>query len=280
MFLDAQKIEQRPKVFEYYTARNLWDDNYISEKMLEFHLNEEIDVSSRNKSFIERSVEWIVSYLNLQEENKIVDFGCGPGLYAERLAQRGASVTGIDFSRRSIEYARNSATQAGLSINYLNKNYLEFETDERFDLILMIMCDFCALSPEQRKTMLSKFSRFLKPHGRILFDVYSLVSYDERHEESRHEENLLDGFWSQDKYEGYLNVFKYDEEKVVLDKYSIVENSQIRIIYNWLQYFSVESLREELEKNGFTIENIFADVAGSPFKTDGKEFAVVVRKCI
>jgi len=273
-----EQINQRPEVFGHYTARDLWDDDYISEKMLAFHLNAETDVSSRNRSFIERSVKWIVSHFNLQKRSMVADFGCGPGLYTERLAQHGCDVTGIDFSHRSIEYAKNSADKNGLSINYVNQNYLSFETEERFDLILMIMCDFCALSPEQRRTILSKFSRLLKPQGKVLFDVYSLVGYNERQEESRHEVNLLDGFWSPDRYDGFLNVFKYDKEKVILNKYTILQNNKTRVIYNWLQYFSPESLREEVKETGFVIKNIFADVAGSPFKADGKEFAVVVRK--
>lgn len=273
-----EQINQRPEVFGHYTARDLWDDDYISEKMLAFHLNAETDVSSRNRSFIERSVKWIVSHFNLQKGSMVADFGCGPGLYTERLAQHGCDVTGIDFSHRSIEYAKNSADKNGLSINYVNQNYLSFETEKRFDLILMIMCDFCALSPEQRRTILSKFSRLLKPQGKVLFDVYSLVGYNERQEESRHEVNLLDGFWSPDRYDGFLNVFKYDKEKVILDKYTILQNNKTRVIYNWLQYFSPESLREEVKETGFVIKNIFADVAGSPFKADGKEFAVVVRK--
>jgi 2-polyprenyl-3-methyl-5-hydroxy-6-metoxy-1,4-benzoquinol methylase len=273
-----EQINQRPEVFGHYTARDLWDDDYISEKMLAFHLNAETDVSSRNRSFIERSVKWIVSHFNLQKGSMVADFGCGPGLYTERLAQHGCDVTGIDFSHRSIEYAKNSADKNGLSINYVNQNYISFETEERFDLILMIMCDFCALSPEQRRTILSKFSRLLKPQGKVFFDVYSLVGYNERQEESRHEVNLLDGFWSPDRYDGFLNVFKYDKEKVILDKYTILQNNKTRVIYNWLQYFSPESLREEVKETGFVIKNIFADVAGSPFKADGKEFAVVVRK--
>jgi 2-polyprenyl-3-methyl-5-hydroxy-6-metoxy-1,4-benzoquinol methylase len=115
--------------------------------MLSFHLNEEIDVSSRNAAFTDRSVEWIASYFNVGSWTKIADFGCGPGLYSTRLAQKQADVTGIDFSKRSIQHAQEVADREGLSIYYVNQNYLEFETDDRFHLILMIMCDFCALSP-------------------------------------------------------------------------------------------------------------------------------------
>ena len=74
--------------------------------MLEYHLNESIDVSSRNKNFIERSVEWIVSHFGVDKNTEIADFGCGPGLYTTRLAERGAIVTGIDFSENSLKVCK------------------------------------------------------------------------------------------------------------------------------------------------------------------------------
>ena len=118
--------------------------------MLAYHLNEEVDLSSRSGAFIDRSVEWIVSNLGVGKGTKIADFGCGPGLYTTPLARVGADVTGIDFSKRSIDHARETAAAEGLSIRYINESYLELKLDDRFDLVSMIMCDFCALSPEQR----------------------------------------------------------------------------------------------------------------------------------
>ncbi|MEZ4550869.1 MAG: class I SAM-dependent methyltransferase [Desulfobacterales bacterium] len=173
MFEQLEKISTRPGLFEFYTARELWDDEHTSQQMLSFHLDKEIDVSSRNTRFMDQSVAWIASQFNISSATRIADFGCGPGLYAERLALKQAKVTGIDFSRRSIWYAQQSATDKGLSIRYVHQDYLEFKTDERFDLILMIMCDFCALSPAQRRNMLERFYELLTPNGSILLDVYS-----------------------------------------------------------------------------------------------------------
>lgn len=79
----------------------------------------------------------------------------------ECLATCGADVTGIDFSPRPITYAKKAAARKRLNIRYLHHDYLEFDTDEQFDLVLMIMCDFCALSPVQRKGPLRKFHRML-----------------------------------------------------------------------------------------------------------------------
>jgi SAM-dependent methyltransferase len=246
--------------------------------MLEFHLKEDIDVSSRNRKFIERSVEWIVKRLAVKKGTAIADFGCGPGLYTLRFAERSAEVTGIDFSERSIQYAQSLAKQKGLNIEYVLQDYLGFETGGRSDLITMIMCDYCALSPVQRRQMLSKFHRILRPGGAVLLDVYSLRAFDQREEVATYEKNSLNGFWSQDDYFCFLSTFKYDEEKVVLDKYTIVEESRTRVVYNWLQHFSCESLGRELEEGGFEVEDYYSDVAGTPYDIESLEIAVVARK--
>ncbi|MHC4642270.1 MAG: class I SAM-dependent methyltransferase, partial [Planctomycetota bacterium] len=233
MFEELEDINSRPEPFEFYTASDLWTDEHTSEQMLKYHLNEDVDLSSRNSIFIDRSVDWIASYFKIVAGTKIADFGCGPGLYATRLAHMQVDVTGIDFSKRSIQYAREVAIREGLSINYVNQNYLEYETNDRFDLILMIMCDFCVLSPAQRKKLLCKFNAFLEPGGFILLDVSSLNAFELREETAVYEANLLDGFWSADKYYGFQNTFKYEIEKVVLDKYTIIEAGRTRTIYNW-----------------------------------------------
>ena len=278
MFEHLDEIFSRPEPFEYYTASELWTNEHTSKQMLAYHLNGEIDVSSRNAAFIERSVAWIVERFNVGAGTKIADFGCGPGLYASRLARKEADVTAIDFSSRSIQYAREAATKEGLDINYVNENYLEFQTDKRFDLITMIMCDFCALSPIQRKKMLGTFHTILQPGGSVLLDVYSLMAFDQREETAMYEANLLNGFWSPNKYYGFLNTFKYNREKVILDKYTLIEATGTRTVYNWLQYFSPETLERELVECGFTVEKYYSNVAGMPFDSKANEFAVVAKK--
>ena len=278
MFEELENINSRPKPFEFYMANDLWTDEHTSKMMLSYHLNTDIDVSSRNAEFISHSVEWIAAQFNIGRETKIVDFGCGPGLYTTKLARMQASVTGIDFSKRSIEYAREVAQREELSINYENQNYLDYETNDRFNLVLMIMCDFCALSPSQRKKMLNLFYDILEPGGSVLLDVYSLTAFDRREETAIYEINQLNGFWSPNKYYGFLNTFKYEDEKVVLDKYTIVEAGRRRVVYNWLQYFSPEMLEREFTECGFAIENFYLDVAGTPYDPQAEEFAVVARK--
>jgi cyclopropane fatty-acyl-phospholipid synthase-like methyltransferase len=280
MFTLLQKINHRPKPFQYYTAEELWTNDYTSKKMLSFHLDESIDVSSRNFKFIENSIEWVTSHFNVNHSTKICDFGCGPGLYTSHFAEKGAQVTGIDFSPRSIKYAKKSAQKTGQQINYVLQNYLSYDTDTRFDLICMIMCDFCALSPKQRKTLLKTFYNLLKSNGSILLDVYTTNSFDKRAEQSAYEKNMLNGFWSPDDYYCFLNTFKYDKEKVVLDKYTIIEKNRVRVVYNWLQFYSRESLVAEIQENNLKVEEFFSDVCGSKFNQESDEMAIIAKRAI
>jgi hypothetical protein len=123
--------------------------------------------------------------------------------------------------------------------------------------------------------MLGKFHTLLKPHGSVLLDVYSLSAFEQREEAATYAANQTNGFWSPNKYYGFLTTFKYDEEKVVLDKYTIIESGRTRQVYNWLQYFAPEDLEREFAAAGFSIKGRFSNVAGSPYDRASTEFAVI-----
>ena len=278
MFKELEEINSSPAPFQFYTADTLWTDNHISKKMLESDLNEDIEVSIQNREFINHSVDWIVTHFGIEKNRRVADFGCGMGTYATQLAEKGADVTGIDFSETFIQHAKEVAKQKEMDINYVLQDSLEFETEERFDLITLLLCDFCALSPSQRKTMLKKFYKFLKPDGSVLIDVYSLNAFNQREEAETYEHSRLNGFWSPENYYCFQNTFKYEEEKVVLDKYTIIEKERTRIAYNWLQYYSEDSLRKEFEENGFNVEGFYSDVTGTTTSPESLEIVIIVKK--
>ncbi len=279
MYSALEEINARPEVFGKYTADALWADEHRSKQMLAYHLDESLDVSSRNMAFIEESSAWIAEHFKLGPGKSVCDFGCGPGLYTSRFSEIGAQVTGIDFSKNSINYARDQARRAGRPIKYIFTNYLEFGPPERFDMITMIMCDYCALSPMQRKRLLHCFHECLNEDGAILLDVYSMSAYASREECSIYERNQLDHFWCEEDYYCFVNTYKYDKDAVVLDKYSIFpESGGSETVYNWLQYFTPESLSEELSEAGFEVKQIHKDVCGRTYSEQHSEFAVEARK--
>lgn len=278
MFETLSKINARPAIWSCYTADKLWNDQYTSTQMLQYHLNPDLAVASRQHTFIDSSVAWLKRHFDLTSKSKVCDFGCGPGLYTSRLAEIGCKVTGIDFSEHSIGYAKEQAAQNGHNIHYLNQNYLEFVPTENYDLVTMIMCDFCALNPQQRQEMLTKMAKMLKDDGAVVLDVYTHQGYYEREEVAEYGFRSLHGFWSPNDYYGFQNTFKYDDEHVVLDKYSNFEAEREWVVYNWLQYFDLPTLTAEVQAAGLRVAEIYADVSGSPHNGEGSEMAVVLKR--
>lgn len=278
MFNKLKNINSKPKPFEYYTAIELWTNDYTAQQMLNFHLNEDLDLASRNKAFMDRSTKFIIEQFKMDDTIDVVEFGCGPGLYTHKFTETGARVTGIDVSANSIKYAKDQADKAGLDINYIVADYLNFDTDKRFDLILLIFTDLCVLSPERRSVLLKKFYKFLKPGGRIFLDVSSFAAFENKVESATYEKNQLFGFWSPNDYYGFLNTFKYDEEKVSLDKYTIIEDGvEDRVIYNWHQYYNLETITKELESHGLEVEEVFGNVAGDKYDSTLPEIALKIK---
>jgi 2-polyprenyl-6-hydroxyphenyl methylase / 3-demethylubiquinone-9 3-methyltransferase len=67
----------------------------------------------------------------------VLDVGCGGGILAEAMAQRGARVLGIDLSEALLEVATLHAAEAGVGIEYRNvaAEDLAAERPASFDLI-------------------------------------------------------------------------------------------------------------------------------------------------
>ena len=75
-------------------------------------------------------------------------------------------MTGIDYSRRSIKYAREHDAKT----RYIYQNYLDLDYDEAFDTILLVYYDYGALTPAERHKLLEKAHRALRPNGKFILD--------------------------------------------------------------------------------------------------------------
>lgn len=62
-------------------------------------------------------LDWIDAHCNLAGK-QVLDVGCGGGLLTEGMAQRGATVSGIDLSDKALGVARLHLYESGLEIDY------------------------------------------------------------------------------------------------------------------------------------------------------------------
>jgi SAM-dependent methyltransferase len=267
------KYSKKPTLFDKGT-HPLWTEPHISKYMLEAHLNPEWDAASRKTATIDKTVNWINQNF-LKPGSSILDLGCGPGLYARRLAQLGHSVTGMDFSRRSIDYAMKDREENNLDIKYIYQSYLEMDYHNEFDLIMIIYCDFGALTNDERNILLKKVHTALKPGGVFIFDVFT-DEFAKEIDTKRIWEASENDFWCKDKHVVLSQGFHYPEDKVYLDQNIVItEDGDFRVYRTYDHYYSENDLAELLDGFGFKNHGFFFDVvSGVDFGSSEVVFGV------
>lgn len=268
-------LRQKPEVYAPCTSK-FWDDPHISKQMLKAHLEPEIDSASRKHSFIKKSAAWIAG-LKAPEGSQLLDLGCGPGLYTELFAASGFTVTGIDLSQRSIEYARSQAALKERPIEYRCQNYLEIDYQEAFDIITLIYCDYGVLCPADRGQLLKRIIRALKPGGLFILDGFTEKFWQDvpvKHEISYVES----GFWSPDAHVCLSRNAHYPETKNTLEQSIIITADECQCFNIWNQIFTKASMEKELRNAGFNTVMFFDDVCGAPLSQDNKTICAVARK--
>ena len=255
-----------------------WDDPHISAQMLKWHLDPNNDVASRQPKTIQKTVDWIIATLGLKPGASILDLGCGPGLYAACLAESGLHVTGVDYSRRSIEYATQYAQQHGLDIQYRYQDYLMLDDEQQYEAALLIYGDLCPLSPTQRQTLLGNVCHALKPGGHFAFDVTTRI-HRQKHGNRNGWYAVESGFWKPDPHLVLEEGFDYPEQSIFLDQAIVVEeNGKISVYRNWFQDYDRATIIAELEQAGFAVQSIWDDLLGTPFTDDMEWIGLVAQR--
>ena len=249
-----------------------WDDEHISKGMLEAHLNPDWDAASRPHSLIDRSVEWLSSVI--PAGSKVLDIGCGPGLYTKRLSDRGYDVTGMDYSKRSIAYAKSQDAKT----EYIFQNYLELDYNAVFDAVTLIYCDYPALIPDERKILLGKVYKALKPGGLFILDVNTDKYFAKKSNKTSWTLCENGGYWNTEPYICLESTYLYENNTVAVDQYVVITNSGIKEYLNWFTEYSIEKLRDETSPFGFKVKNVFDDVWGSPHTGEAETLGIILER--
>ncbi|MCP4114006.1 MAG: class I SAM-dependent methyltransferase [Desulfobacteraceae bacterium] len=247
---DLIATTRKPEIYAKGTAV-MWVDEYISTRLLETHLSQDTDLASRKETTISSTIDWILDKAP-GDNLDILDLGCGPGLYTEKLAEMGHRVTGMDFSANSIRYAKASAAGKELNISYVKQNYLELAEENKYDLVMMIFTDFGVLPPAEREILLANIHRALKPGGKFLFDVLN-DNYPVGESVPKEWEAAKKGFWKNSPYLSLSESFYYEERKVALNQHIIIDETGGMDVYRfWIHTFSHADLDEILALHDFS----------------------------
>jgi SAM-dependent methyltransferase len=271
-------LAERPPLFEPGEPL-FWNDPHISGQMLKAHLDPGTDAASRPPEAIARTVEWLSAKLDLRPGDRLLDLGCGPGLYSTRFAERGFQVTGVDYSRRSLDYA--AAHAGGLPVEYLYRDYVTMDPAEyaaRFKAAVLIYGDICVLDDEARDRVLANVHTMLVPGGLFAFDVTTPVHRD-RYGPSRDWEANMSGFWKPGPHLSLDQLFDYPEAGVYLRRSLVIEEdgkvSDYRI---WTHLYTAESIEPLLRRAGFELLEVWGDLTGAPYGARSEWLGFLARR--
>jgi SAM-dependent methyltransferase len=150
-----------------------WNEPGFSQRMLLEHLSQDHDAASWRIETIDRHVEWIHHVDLSGQPTKILDLGCGPGLYTSRLARLGQECMGIDFSPASIAYAQESTSVDKLQCNYFQQDIRVADYGQGYGLVMLIFGEFNVFRQTDARLILEKAHQALAKNGRLLLEVHT-----------------------------------------------------------------------------------------------------------
>jgi SAM-dependent methyltransferase len=150
-----------------------WHEPGFSRRMLQEHLSQAHDAASRRLEIIDRHVGWIHHEVLAERPAKILDLGCGPGLYSSRLARLGHTCAGIDYSPASIEYARAEAARQDLACTYRLHDIRTAEYGSGYGLAMLIYGEFNVFRPADARRILAQAYGALAGGGLLLLEAHT-----------------------------------------------------------------------------------------------------------
>ena len=123
------------------------------------------------KERTEKEVEYLINVLDLEKSMKILDLACGHGRHANRLAELGYRVTGVDITPGFLDIAKKDAHERGVTVTYLQQDMRDINFTEEFDIVLLLYTAFGYFNDEENFKVLQNIAKALKPEGMLCFDA-------------------------------------------------------------------------------------------------------------
>jgi SAM-dependent methyltransferase len=127
------------------------------------------DRLSDGRSMADVSLIWAIAGLGIGAS--VLDLGCGHGRIANRLAQRGARVVGIDISAAFLAEAVEGATGIGIPSSFVRGDLRHLPFAATFDVVICWYTTFGYFDADGDRAMLVAAFDVLRPGGRLLLDV-------------------------------------------------------------------------------------------------------------
>lgn len=246
-----------------FDAEGIYDEDflrfYAAPGAPSEHLAEVGDVRS------DADTELLWQLLDLEPGMTVLDLACGYGRIANRLAARGARVTGLDSSAPFLAQARADADWLGVEVDYVAGDMRQLPWTGRFDRVVNWFTAFGYFHDTDNRRVLDQIAQALRSGGRLAMDLNNVAGWLPGLEPSR--VAIRD--------DGEMFVDRYRLEPLtgrLLVERVFIRDGPVRRVPYYVRMFLFPELRDWLLAAGFT------DVAG--YGEDGEALTATHQRMI
>lgn len=247
--------------------------------MLREHLSQRHDRASNRFEKIDVQVTWVHEHILERKPAKVLDLGCGPGLYTSRLARLGHECVGIDYSPSSVDYAVEFALQEKLACKYQLEDIRLADYGGGFGLVMLLQGEFNTFRPADARSILQKACEALADGGALLLEAHTFDGVRGSVMRPTVWFSVERGLFS-DAPHLWLQEHSWDEEtKTATTRYFIIDaaTAHVTAYGGTAQAYSEDEYSSLLRDCGFG-EVEFPSLAGTVDKEHADKFAILARK--
>lgn len=238
-----------------------WNEPGFSERMLREHLSDNHDAASRRQSTIDQHVNWIHSEVLNSKPVRMLDLGCGPGLYAGRFARLGHKYVGVDYSPSSIAYARTNYPDC----TFIEGDVRHVDVGSGYGFVMMIFGELNVFRPQDARMILQKCRVALDSGGILLLEVHTWDAIQAIGHESPRWRSHNSGLFSPKPHLELRESFWDESEAAATTRFYVVDasTSSVARYAQSFQAYSDDGYRELLASAGFQLSGVYPSLDGS-----------------
>ena len=213
----------------------------------------------RDESEAERLVTLIEENSNLEPQSSVLDMACGAGRHAIAFAKKGFNVTAVDLSQRLLAEAKKNAIEAGVNIDYVLSDILDYNSEQQFNLALNLFTSIGYFEKDDENfAVVKKAYSLLKKEGYFVIDYFNKYFLLK---------NLVPTSIISE------NGLKITQNRSILGdrvvkKIIIEKDGSIDEFYESVRLYSYEEMSRMLIQTGFDIKIEMGDFLGNSFQKE------------
>src|SRR5689334_12909661 len=221
-----------------------------------------------------QEVDFLISELNLEQGQHILDVPCGFGRHSIELSKRGFNITGVDISQTFVESLTEKINSDKLNIKVIRGNIPSIPLNEKFSGAICLGNSFGYFSFDKMKVFVEKVSSSLETGSKFIINSGMVA------------ESILPNFLHYSKNETYTfgnitmkvsNIYNVKDSYVVSDLHYMKEGKAEE--HSFKHYvFTLGEIKRLLKLYRLIITATYSSVSREEYKPGDQQVYIVAEK--